>query len=144
MVQGARTFAQQQAIYDRGRTAPGSIVTNARPGDSFHQYRLAVDVVPDAYRHMPDWNPLGPYWKTIGTIGESLGLTWGGRWKLPDAPHFELRAAPLSELKAYWEKFAKVMPITITPTMGAFGIIMLIGMLYLWWLRPMLARRGYV
>lgn len=80
----------------------------------------------------------------IGNIGESLGLTWGGRWLSPDAPHFELKAAPLSELKAYWEKFQRVMPIQIEPTMGAFGIIVLIGLGYFFILRPMLARRGYV
>jgi hypothetical protein len=71
-------------------------------------------------------------------------LTWGGRWSNPDKPHFELRAAPLSELKRYWEKFAKVMPVTIEPTIGAFGIILLIALGYFFFLRPMLARRGYV
>jgi D-alanyl-D-alanine carboxypeptidase-like protein len=144
VVQATRTFAQQQAIYDQGRTTPGAIVTKARPGDSYHQYGLAFDVVPVAYENLPDWNPSGPFWKQIGEIGESLGLTWGGRWSSPDEPHFELNAAPLSELKAYWAKFQQVMPITIEPTIGAFGIIMMIGFLYFWWLRPMLARRGYV
>jgi peptidoglycan L-alanyl-D-glutamate endopeptidase CwlK len=144
VVQGTRTFTQQQVVYDQGRTTPGQIVTKARPGDSYHQYGLAFDVVPIAYESAPDWNPSGPYWHTIGEIGESLGLTWGGRWSSPDDPHFELNAAPLAELKAYWEKFQKVMPITIEPTIGAFGIIMVIGLLYMLWLRPMLQRRGYV
>jgi peptidoglycan LD-endopeptidase CwlK len=26
----------------------------------------------------------------IGVIGESLGLVWGGRWKNPDKPHFQM------------------------------------------------------
>ena len=144
MVQGTRTFEQQQAVYDQGRSTPGSIVTKARPGDSYHQYGLAFDVVPVAYVNLKDWNPSGPYWQTIGQIGESLGLTWGGRWSDPDEPHFELKAAPLAELKAYWEKFKEVMPITIEPTIGAFGILVAIAALYFFWLRPMLARRGYV
>jgi hypothetical protein len=143
-VQGTRTFAQQQAVYDQGRTAPGSVVTKARPGDSYHQYGLAFDVVPDAYKDLPNWNPGGDAWTTIGQIGESLGLTWGGRWASPDEPHFELNAAPIAELKAYWEKFQKIMPITITPTMGAFGILLVIGLVYFLWLRPMLAQRGYI
>lgn len=25
----------------------------------------------------------------IGPIGESVGLTWGGRWSWPDRPHFQ-------------------------------------------------------
>lgn len=144
MVQGARSFAVQQAIYDQGRTSPGSVVTKARPGDSYHQYGLAFDVVPLAYMSEKDWNPSGSYWAQIGQIGEALGLTWGGRWSNPDAPHFELKAAPLSELKAYWEKFQKVMPITITPGLGAGTLLLVIGVLYVFWLRPMMARRGYV
>ena len=144
VVQGTRTFTEQQKTYDQGRTTPGAVVTKARPGDSYHQYGLAFDVVPLAYEHLPDWNPSGPHWAMIGTIGESLGLTWGGRWQSPDFPHFELKAAPLDELKAYWAKFQKVMPITITPTLGVGAIILVIGVLYLFWLRPMLQRRGYV
>ncbi|MGH9932316.1 MAG: M15 family metallopeptidase [Pyrinomonadaceae bacterium] len=144
VVQGTRTFSEQQAVYDQGRTTPGAVVTKARPGDSFHQYGLAFDVAPVAYKNLPDWNPSGPAWLVIGQIGEGLGLHWGGRWSTPDAPHFELHAAPLSELKAYWEKFKTVMPITIEPTIGAFGIIMLIAAVYFMWLRPLMARRGYV
>ena len=29
---GRRTMAEQQKLYNQGRTAPGDIVTNARPG----------------------------------------------------------------------------------------------------------------
>lgn len=152
VVQGTRTFAQQQAIYDQGRTTPGAVVTKARPGDSYHQYGLAFDVVPDAYKDLPNWNPGGDAWTTIGQIGESMGLTWGGRWASPDEPHFELMAAPLEELKAYYTKavaagksgWDAIMPISISPTMGAFGIILVIGLLYFLWLRPMLQQRGYV
>jgi hypothetical protein len=144
VVQGTRTFAQQEALYNQGRSASGSIVTKARPGDSYHQYGLAFDVVPDAYASAADWNPSGPLWAQIGQIGESLGLTWGGRWASPDEPHFELKAAPLDELKAYWDKFQKIMPVEITPSLGAGAIILVIGVLYFFWLRPMLQRRGYV
>jgi len=144
VVQGTRSFTEQQSTYNQGRTTPGNVVTQARPGDSYHQYGLAFDVVPTEYLGLPGWNPSGPHWAKIGEIAERLGLTWGGRWSNPDKPHFELRAAPLSELKRYWEKFAKVMPVTIEPTIGAFGIILLIALGYFFFLRPMLARRGYV
>lgn len=81
-----RTFAEQDELYAQGRTKPGKRVTNARGGQSWHNYGLAVDV---AFLRggKVDWN--GP-WEEIGRIGERLGMTWGGRWqRLPDRPHFE-------------------------------------------------------
>lgn len=44
--------------------------------------------------HGPDklqWNAEDPVWQKIGVMGESLGLTWGGRWKQKDMGHFELK-----------------------------------------------------
>ena len=142
IVQGTRTFDEQQTTYDQGRTAPGEIVTNAKPGDSFHQYGLAADVVPRAYKSMPDWNPEGPLWAKIGAIGESFGLQWGGRWATPDKPHFQFPGAPLQELKAYWEKFKRVMPINVTP--GATAIVAALVIAALFWLvvKPQLERHG--
>lgn len=32
-----------------------------------------------------------PVWQKIGEIGESFGLTWGGRWKTRDMGHFEIK-----------------------------------------------------
>jgi len=144
MVQGTRTHAQQGAVYAQGRTTPGAIVTDAEPGDSFHQYGLAGDVVPLAYKALPNWNPSGPLWAKIGAIGESLGLTWGGRWSKPDRPHFHLDAAPLVELKAYWDKFKQIMPITVTPTTGALGVILVLGILYWFFMKPQLERIGWL
>lgn len=43
--EGYRSMERQQFLYDQGRTQPGKIVTYARPGESFHQYGLAVDIV---------------------------------------------------------------------------------------------------
>ena len=41
-----RDIESQDALYAQGRTTDGRIVTNAKGGDSFHNYRCAVDVVP--------------------------------------------------------------------------------------------------
>lgn len=54
----------------------------------------AIDICPYATYSLdgPDKMQWGthPVWKRIGEIGESLGLTWGGRWKSPHDPgHFE-------------------------------------------------------
>ena len=42
ITQGYRSIAEQDALYAQGRTAPGEIVTNARGGQSYHNYGLAL------------------------------------------------------------------------------------------------------
>jgi hypothetical protein len=42
-VQGVRTFAEQDALYAQGRTRKGLRVTNAKGGQSYHNYGLAAD-----------------------------------------------------------------------------------------------------
>jgi hypothetical protein len=62
---------------------------------SKHQDGLAIDLVPyEVYAlHGEDklaWNPDDPVWLRLGALGESLGLRWGGRWRVPRDPgHFE-------------------------------------------------------
>ena len=68
-------------------------VTNAKPGESFHNFALAFDTV-----EIKDGKALwkNPKWERIGEIGESLGLEWGGRWKFKDLPHFQIMNFPLA------------------------------------------------
>lgn len=40
-----RTFDEQDALYAKGRTKEGKIVTYARGGQSYHNYGLAIDIV---------------------------------------------------------------------------------------------------
>jgi peptidoglycan L-alanyl-D-glutamate endopeptidase CwlK len=56
----------------------------------------AIDICPWLVfnLHGPDklqWDSNDPAFQKIGEIGESIGLTWGGRWKVKDSGHFELR-----------------------------------------------------
>src|SRR5687768_7442865 len=44
IIGGSRTFAQQDALYEKGRTKPGSRVTNARGGFSYHNFGIAWDI----------------------------------------------------------------------------------------------------
>lgn len=152
-VEGERTFEMQQALYNQGIDNDPSTpkVTNAKPGDSYHQYKLALDVVPRAYRNLPEWNPDGPFWAKIGAIGEAAGLTWGGRFTTvengkripaPDKPHFHLAAAPLAELKAYWEKFKTIMPVSITPTTTAIVAMLVVGAVFWFVVKPQLEKHG--
>jgi len=93
---------------------------------------------------MKDWNPTGLHWVTLGKLGESLGLEWGGRWSKPDRPHFQIpsAAAPIRELKAYWEKFKKIMPVEIAPAAGAAGVIIAIALAWVFLIKPALEDRG--
>jgi peptidoglycan L-alanyl-D-glutamate endopeptidase CwlK len=92
---GYRSFAEQAAIWQVGRDEHGNkvgrILTRAKPGESWHNWRLAYDVC--IVRFPGDLTPKDVYdgpWGRVGIIGESLGLTWGGRFKgIHDDPHFE-------------------------------------------------------
>lgn len=82
-----RTFAQQNDLYAQGRTTPGKIVTNAEAGESYHNYGLAIDVVP-IVNGKADWNT---DWYRIAAIGKSFGFSWGGDWvSFKDKPHFQM------------------------------------------------------
>lgn len=84
----------QNALYAQGRTKPGKRVTNAKGGDSFHNWRVAFDIVP-LRAGKPVWRTDGPdaaLWRRIGQIGRAQGLEWGGDWKFKDMPHFQFTA----------------------------------------------------
>jgi len=74
-----RDAASQNALYAQGRTTPGKIVTNARAGQSFHNWRVAFDFVP-IVSGKAQWNDIATFNK-CGEIAESVGLEWAGRWK---------------------------------------------------------------
>ena len=81
-----RDAESQNALYAQGRTAPGKRVTNARGGDSLHNWRVAFDFVPVA-NGKAIWGD-AKLWERCGAIAEGVGLEWGGRWKkVPDKPH---------------------------------------------------------
>jgi peptidoglycan L-alanyl-D-glutamate endopeptidase CwlK len=97
-----RSHAEQAALYAQGRTAPGRIVTNAKPGQSKHNNlegstpaALAFDVVP-----LKDGKPVwgtsgvdGQVWQRVGAIGKAQGLDWAGDWRtFKEYPHFEVAA----------------------------------------------------
>lgn len=93
ITQGVRTIAEQNALYEQGRSKPGKVVTNARGGYSYHNYGLAFDYcVCDRVgeKLIPNWT-VDKRWLRVGAIGKSLGLEWGGDWEdFKDFPHFQL------------------------------------------------------
>lgn len=82
-----RSNAQQDEIYNR---RDGT--TNARGGESWHNYGVAADFVFNDANGRKSWPDGGEYtrlWSRLGELGESNGLEWGGRWRRPDRPHLE-------------------------------------------------------
>jgi peptidoglycan L-alanyl-D-glutamate endopeptidase CwlK len=105
-----RSFSEQAEIFAQGRTklfdAKGNrlgIVTKAKPGQSYHNFGLALDIVlikdtnadgrPDAasWEQNTDFDKDGkPDWMEVVSIFKKAGWTWGGDFKsIKDAPHFE-------------------------------------------------------
>ena len=89
IISGTRTYAEQNALYAKGRTAPGPKVTNARGGYSNHNFGVAFDIgLFKAGKYLEE----SPLYAECGKIGEACGLEWGGRWQsFPDEPHYQLK-----------------------------------------------------
>lgn len=82
---GFRSTEEQDALYELGRSKPGNVVTNAKGGQSFHNYGVAFDIRPV----VSDEKKEG-FYRRAGPLGEKLGLDWGGRWEsFVDLPHYE-------------------------------------------------------
>jgi peptidoglycan L-alanyl-D-glutamate endopeptidase CwlK len=74
-----RDIESQKALYEQGRTTKGNIVTNAKAGFSFHNFRVAFDFVPIVGGKCI-WNDSFLFAR-CGRIAESLGLEWAGSWR---------------------------------------------------------------
>jgi peptidoglycan L-alanyl-D-glutamate endopeptidase CwlK len=86
-----RTKEEQDALYAKGRTAPGNIVTNAKGSSysSHHQWGTAFDIYRSDGKGV--YTDGDGFFEKVGKIGKSIGLEWGGDWKSPvDKPHFQL------------------------------------------------------
>lgn len=95
-----RDGESQNALYAQGRTKAGRIVTNAKAGQSWHNYRLAFDVVP-LVNGKAMWNDMRTF-QRLGQIGKSVGLEWAGDWvKFREMPHFQWTGGlTLAQLRA--------------------------------------------
>ncbi|MFD2609564.1 phage tail tape measure protein [Deinococcus taklimakanensis] len=94
--EGARTMERQAALYAQGRTTPGNIVTNAKPGQSLHNYGVAADI----YWRDPKTGKIVSFTdpraleaaKALGQLANKNGLLWGGtpgRGFPVDMPHVQ-------------------------------------------------------
>lgn len=88
MLEGYRSPERQDKL-----ARMGSSVTNAKAYQSYHQYGLAADSAflrngKIVISEKDPWAMQG--YKLYGQVAESVGLKWGGRWKLMDLGHVEL------------------------------------------------------
>jgi peptidoglycan L-alanyl-D-glutamate endopeptidase CwlK len=97
-----RTFAEQDGLYAQGRTKAGAKVTNARGGQSYHNYGLAIDIVllvdkdKNGTYETASWDIKTDFdgdgkadWMEIVAIFKRYGFEAGIDWKFVDAPHFQ-------------------------------------------------------
>jgi len=99
VVSGLRTDEEQQALYAKGRTEDGQIVTykDGVVNKSKHQLGLAVDVVPypSLYSDEKIMNDFGLYVLDVAMDLRQSGkidsrIVWGGTWNWKDLPHFQI------------------------------------------------------
>lgn len=90
---GYRSPADQLEMWKKGRDSSGniidkkSVVTYAKPFQSYHQYSLAFDCV-EIINGKADWNTKN--WARIGHVGDFYALEWAGNWlNFPEKPHFQ-------------------------------------------------------
>jgi peptidoglycan LD-endopeptidase CwlK len=89
LLEGYRSPARQDLL-----ASMGGAVTNARAFQSWHQYGLAADCAfwRDGKLVISEKDPWAMRgYQLYGEVAEQLGLTWGGRWKMMDLGHTELR-----------------------------------------------------
>jgi peptidoglycan LD-endopeptidase CwlK len=75
-----RDNESQNALYAQGRTKPGAIVTNARAGESWHNFRCAFDFAPVKNGRI-DWNDTATFTKCGKLAVDLCGLEWAGNWR---------------------------------------------------------------
>ncbi|HYH69136.1 MAG TPA: M15 family metallopeptidase [Urbifossiella sp.] len=88
LTDGGRTAWRQNALYEQGRTRPGAIVTDARGDESFHVWKVAVDLVPVTPDGKLRYDDTAAY-ERIALIANGLGIQWGFALWGVDRPHFQ-------------------------------------------------------
>ena len=90
-----RSIQEQNELYDIGRTIKGNKVTNAKGGQSFHNYGLAFDIVilldkdQNGTFESISYAQDEAFFKVVDYF-KSKGWIWGGDFKtFKDKPHFQ-------------------------------------------------------
>jgi peptidoglycan L-alanyl-D-glutamate endopeptidase CwlK len=89
VISGTRTYAEQTALYRQGRYGnAGNIVTNAKAGQSWHNFGRAWDIgIFKNGAYVAD----GPEYAQAATHGKISKVEWGGDWTtFKDKPHYQV------------------------------------------------------
>jgi peptidoglycan LD-endopeptidase CwlK len=93
IISGTRTYAEQDALFRQGRFGnPPPKVTNARGGQSWHNFGLAWDI--GIFRGGVYVTADGPY-RTVAPSGKVTDVSWGGDFpgSFKDPPHYQFKTA---------------------------------------------------
>lgn len=102
-----RDYLAQDALYAIGRTVELNRrpVTNAKAGESWHNFKCAWDVVPIIGGKCV-WDGSDPVWTEVIAWGKQAGAEAGAEWvTFPDRPHFQVRPSSLLTIHAARERF---------------------------------------
>ena len=122
ITEGFRTKEYQDALYAKGRTAPGNVVTNAKGStySSQHMWGIAFDIAINDSKLLYDTATI----KRVAVIAKKIGLGWGGDWtSIVDTPHFYLKqwGSTTTKLKQQYgtpDKFKKTWKKTVSRKKG--------------------------
>jgi peptidoglycan L-alanyl-D-glutamate endopeptidase CwlK len=105
VISGTRTYPEQAALFRQGRNGnPGPRVTNARAGESWHNFGLAWDI--GIFRG-GDYLTDGPQYDEAAKYGRIAGVEWGGDWKsFKDKPHYQtpFGAGKIADARSIFER----------------------------------------
>jgi peptidoglycan L-alanyl-D-glutamate endopeptidase CwlK len=107
IISGSRTYAQQDALFRKGRFGnPGPRVTNARGGQSNHNFGIAWDI--GVFTASGGFvTSEAPYEEAaaLGLTDATLAIEWGGNWiSFVDRPHYQLAVGmSIAELRTSFE-----------------------------------------
>lgn len=101
LICGIRTYAEQDGLY-----AKRPKVTNAKGGQSYHNFGLAADVCLFDDDGQPIWDPSsGPksIYHPVAAIARKVGLVWGGDFRsIYDPGHVQLGELSTALLHHSW------------------------------------------
>lgn len=107
IISGTRTYVEQDALFRKGRFGnPGPKVTNARGGQSNHNFGLAWDI--GLFEGGKYITAVKKYKELANLVmGVLPNLEWGGNWQsFQDVPHYQHRAIAdsVSEVRKLFEQ----------------------------------------
>jgi peptidoglycan LD-endopeptidase CwlK len=104
IISGTRTYAEQEMLYRQGRFGnAGKKVTNARGGQSNHNFGIAWDI--GLFDKTGGYLTATKPYKDAAVAGKSEFLEWGGDWKtFPDPPHYQFKVQlALADMRVRFE-----------------------------------------